>query len=40
MEGHEKHLQNLKKIALNFGFKDAKVIKDLTRKDRFLILRK
>lgn len=38
IEGHEAHLENLKKIALTLGFKTADVIKDYNQMDRFLRL--
>ena len=36
IEGHENHLEQLKKIALDVGFKTADVIKDYNQCDRFL----
>ncbi len=36
MEGHEDHLKNLAKIAEDIGFTNIKIIKDYTRRDRFI----
>jgi release factor glutamine methyltransferase len=38
IEGHETHLEHLKKVAISTGFKTADVIKDYNQRDRFLRL--
>jgi release factor glutamine methyltransferase len=40
MEGHENHLNDLKKMASGFSFKEIKIIKDLSQRDRILSLKK
>lgn len=40
MEGHENHLDDLKNLAEEVGFKHAQVDRDLTGRDRFLSLKK
>lgn len=40
MEGHENHLQNLAKIALQVGLKNVEIIKDYSGRDRFLKAKK
>lgn len=40
MEGHENHLDNLSKIGEKCGFENTEVLKDLTGRKRFLIMRK
>lgn len=39
MEGHEDHLQGQAKIASSLGLNEAKIVKDLTGRDRFLVCR-
>lgn len=36
MEGHENHLQSLKRVAIEIGFQDVFVKKDYSKRDRFL----
>lgn len=38
MEGHEDHLDSLKELALDVGFKQANILQDLTGEKRFLKL--
>lgn len=40
IEGHERHLDSLRELALKIGFKEAVVIKDYSLRSRFLKLKK
>ena len=40
IEGHEDHLEDLKKLALEIGFTKVDIIQDYTQRNRFLRLRK
>jgi len=40
MEGHEDHLNHLKKLASTFNFKNFNIIKDLSGRDRILTFKK